>query len=163
MVEGKAQLIDVREPHEYATKRLSGATLIPSTAFHAERLPDQDDRIYVFYCRAGVRSAKCAKIYMDQTGAREAYHLGPGIDGWVAEDCPIELSMMQEHRQERFFNLFLGLTLLISVALTWFLHPFALVILVVLGLFMLHAAWSGTSLVAWFLSRFIPTGKPRMR
>lgn len=162
ILEDKACLIDVREAHEFSVNRIPGSTLIPTSAFCAKRLPSCGDQVYVFLCKAGVRSVKCADIYMSESGVHESYHLGGGVDAWIAEDCPIEMSMMQEQRLQRMVNGVLGVTLILSVLLSTFLHLAFLAVPLVLAAFMVHAAWSGTDLIEWFLSRFLPENDPRM-
>ena len=51
------QLIDVREPDEYAAGRIAGAHLIPMSRLPAEADDLDPEQPVVFYCRSGSRSA----------------------------------------------------------------------------------------------------------
>lgn len=72
------QLVDVREPNEYALANL-GAELIPlgSITEQAERFAR--DRKVVVHCQAGVRSAKAIRALEDQFGFDNLYSLRGGI------------------------------------------------------------------------------------
>ena len=60
--QGRALLIDVREPMEYAAERISGAMLYPLSTFDAAHLPPHGEREVVFQCAAGGRSLTAARM-----------------------------------------------------------------------------------------------------
>jgi adenylyltransferase/sulfurtransferase len=78
------QLIDVREPHEFATANLDGE-LIPlgSVSGAAHRI--SKDKKVVVHCRSGVRSAKAIRELEDQFGFENLYNLKGGILAWAKE------------------------------------------------------------------------------
>ena len=85
---GEAQLIDVREQHEWDAGRIAGARHI-----ELERLASQADTIdrerpVVFQCRLGARSAMAATAF--RAAGYDAYNLAGGIAGWVRSELPIE-------------------------------------------------------------------------
>jgi phage shock protein E len=66
--EGKAVIVDVREPKEWEEGHLKGAILMPSSKLKVEaeladlvKTLDKDKIIYT-HCRAGGRAATCAQI-----------------------------------------------------------------------------------------------------
>jgi rhodanese-related sulfurtransferase len=74
-------LIDVREPHEYAICNLGG-TLIPLKALPG-RLGEIDAEAYVVvHCRSGVRSAKAVEL-LRASGFGNAWNLQGGILAWI--------------------------------------------------------------------------------
>lgn len=77
-------LVDVREPDEYAFAHLPGSLLIPQGEFlrgdAADRLPK--DRRTVLLCRAGIRSAEVLAL-VKRSGHSDAVHLGGGILAWA--------------------------------------------------------------------------------
>lgn len=84
---GPVQLVDVREPWEWAICRLDGAVLIP-----LGDLPDQARRLdpaveTILYCHQGVRSLTAARMLLD-AGFRRLGHLEGGIDRWSIEQDP---------------------------------------------------------------------------
>jgi rhodanese-related sulfurtransferase len=81
-------LIDVREPWEYQTAKIEGATLIPmgEMASRAHQELDPDKHI-VAYCHHGVRSMNVT-AWLRQQGFEKAQSLAGGIDRWAREIDP---------------------------------------------------------------------------
>ena len=78
------QLVDVREPWEWAVCRLEGATLIPMGEL-PQRLDELDrTRPVVTYCHTGRRSLVVCEFLM-QRGFRDVRSLRGGIDAWSVE------------------------------------------------------------------------------
>jgi len=80
----QVQLVDVREPWEWAICRLDGAVLIP-----LGDLPRQVQRLdpaveTILYCHQGVRSLAAARI-LAAHGFHRLGHLEGGIDRWSVE------------------------------------------------------------------------------
>jgi adenylyltransferase/sulfurtransferase len=80
-------LVDVREPHEWAICRLEGARLLPLGSL-AEHLHELDSaRAAVLYCRSGARSARALGL-LRQAGFRRALNLRGGLLAWAREVDP---------------------------------------------------------------------------
>ena len=81
------ELIDVREPHEWAICRIGGARLLPlgSLAGHLHELDPA--RTTVLHCRSGVRSAQ-ALILLRQAGFRRVLNHRGGILAWARDVDP---------------------------------------------------------------------------
>lgn len=77
-------LLDVREPWEYSTARIHGATLIPlgELAHRVSEVP-RDTEIVV-YCHHGMRSARACSI-LRHVGWDSVFNLSGGIDRWSIE------------------------------------------------------------------------------
>ncbi len=150
----KVCLIDVREPYEYALERIEGATLIPTSTFTAEQLPKGEARPFLFYCKAGVRSANCAKKFLASAdGVSESYHLEGGIDFWRESGMPTEKKKSAVISIERQFQLLLGLFLSLFVLLTAFVHPGFLWAVAFIGAGLLFAGATGICALTIFLSK----------
>ncbi len=81
------EILDVREPHEWAVSRIEGARLVPLGTL-AARLSELDpDRAYVLQCRSGVRSLHALSL-LRQAGFRRAVSLQGGILAWAGEVDP---------------------------------------------------------------------------
>jgi len=81
------EILDVREPHEWAICRIPGARLVPLGAL-AERMHELDSaRTYVLQCRSGVRSAKALGV-LRQAGFRRLLNLRGGVLAWAREVDP---------------------------------------------------------------------------
>jgi rhodanese-related sulfurtransferase/transcriptional regulator with XRE-family HTH domain len=86
---GGIDLVDVREPHEWATGHLPGARLVPLGQLRAA--PGDaalTDRV-MFVCERGGRSQHAAEL-AEGRGVSEVYTLDGGTLGWRAEGLPIE-------------------------------------------------------------------------
>jgi adenylyltransferase/sulfurtransferase len=79
-------LIDVREPAEWEINRISGAVLIPKSAFDSgAALADLPaDATAVLYCKTGVRSAHVLEM-LRQAGFSGVRHLQGGIVAWAQQ------------------------------------------------------------------------------
>lgn len=82
-------LLDVREPDEYATAKIEGATLIPMGEIgrRREELEPFRDRHVVVHCHHGVRSMRVVEA-LRQSGFSKVQNLAGGIDAWSLEVDP---------------------------------------------------------------------------
>ncbi|MDK8879117.1 rhodanese-like domain-containing protein [Corynebacterium sp. MSK008] len=83
-----AQLIDVREPGEYAAVRADGAVNIPLSEFVArtdEIDPEQD--IYLI-CKSGGRSAQAGEYLEQARGWDNVINVAGGTTAWVEQGLP---------------------------------------------------------------------------
>ena len=87
--EGQVQLIDVRNPDEYANGHIPEAKLIPidDMFIRAEEL-DKDKRL-IFTCSVGVRSALACEIAA-AVGYSDLYNIEGGTEAWIENAYPIE-------------------------------------------------------------------------
>ncbi|MEB2345364.1 MAG: rhodanese-like domain-containing protein [Deltaproteobacteria bacterium] len=95
---GGIELLDVREPDEYAAGHLPGARSYPrgflevrADLEHYKRDPWLADRSrrLVLYCGGGHRSALAAHT-LQQMGFTDVRSLAEGWTGWTARNLPIE-------------------------------------------------------------------------
>jgi rhodanese-related sulfurtransferase len=86
--EGKARLIDVREPWEFATAHIEGSVPMPmgDVAARAHQELDPDERLVVV-CHHGQRSMNVA-IWLRNQGFEQAQSLRGGIEAWSTEVDP---------------------------------------------------------------------------
>ena len=92
VADGKAVLIDVREPNEWAETGVAApATLLPLSDLNGDRkqwknfLEKNRDKELILYCRTGNRSGRAARLL-----AEEGYHtlnVG-GFRDWQAANLP---------------------------------------------------------------------------
>lgn len=84
------QLIDVREPAEYAEVRATGTTLIPLGSLLARQNELNPDIPAVVICRSGVRSANGIAALKSAGYKGELINFAGGTIGWVAAGFPTE-------------------------------------------------------------------------
>ena len=92
---GGVQLIDVREPWEYAQGHIKGALLNPVGKFHSQARKLKGDRDLIFVCAVGVRSAFTCEVAA-AVGYTTIYNVEGGMDKWVRQRYPVELGEPQE-------------------------------------------------------------------
>jgi len=81
------QLIDVREPHEYAIANLGGE-LIPLGQVKAQADKIARDKQVVVQCRSGARSGNAVRLLEEKFGFNNLYNLKGGILAWSDEIDP---------------------------------------------------------------------------
>ncbi|MEO6864581.1 MAG: molybdopterin-synthase adenylyltransferase MoeB [Gemmatimonadaceae bacterium] len=80
-------LIDVREPAEWAIARIEGAELVPlATIRHASETWDRSREV-VLYCKAGVRSMNAAEQLVEN-GFHRVTSVAGGITSWTRDVDP---------------------------------------------------------------------------
>jgi rhodanese-related sulfurtransferase len=82
------QLVDVREPYEWAAGRIAGARHIEMGDLATEAASLDRERPVVFYCRVGARSGMAAHAF--RRAGYEAHNLAGGLEAWVADGLPLE-------------------------------------------------------------------------
>jgi adenylyltransferase/sulfurtransferase len=75
------QLIDVREPFEYAVFNLKGEN-IPLTVLEKNIHRISRNRKVIIYCKSGIRSQKAIMLLQKKYGYTNLYNLSGGIDAW---------------------------------------------------------------------------------
>ena len=91
LADGTIDLVDVREPNEWADGHIPGATLNPLQSFDVDALPaKQDGKRIVLHCRSGKRSL----VAMDRAHAAGrtdiTAHYAGGMLDWNAAGEPID-------------------------------------------------------------------------
>jgi rhodanese-related sulfurtransferase len=84
------EIIDVRDPDEYAAGHIPGARLVPLDVLRAD--PDaalSRDAPLVFVCASGNRSLSAAKL-AERFGYAQIYNLDGGTRAWARAGLPIE-------------------------------------------------------------------------
>ena len=88
IAEGKAKLIDVREPWEFATAHVQGSVDMPmgDVPARAHRELDPEERLVVM-CHHGMRSMNVT-VWLRNQGFEQVQSLRGVIDAWSAEVDP---------------------------------------------------------------------------
>ena len=87
IADDKAVVIDVREPGEFATERLHGASLHPLSTFDPQRLPVDVSRDVVLHCGSGKRSMGALKR-CQAAGVNITAHVRGGLMAWKSAGLP---------------------------------------------------------------------------
>jgi rhodanese-related sulfurtransferase len=87
--EGRAVLVDVREPPEFAAYRASGAISRPLSTLAATAVSCEPGKAVIFTCQSGMRTAvNAAHLAASVEGA--CYVLTGGLSAWSKAGLPVE-------------------------------------------------------------------------
>jgi len=81
------EILDVREPHEWAIARIDGARLIPLASLESRLTELSQDREIVVHCKLGGRSAHAVRR-LRAAGFKRVWNLAGGIQRWSREIDP---------------------------------------------------------------------------
>jgi rhodanese-related sulfurtransferase len=89
MMKDGAEVVDVREPHEYTAGHVPGAKLIPVNSVYARREELPPNKNLIFVCAVGQRSALACEMAA-AAGLTRLYNLEGGTDAWIKSGMPAE-------------------------------------------------------------------------
>lgn len=87
-VPNNAQLIDVREPDEFANVHATGAVNVPLSEFVARAEEIDPDRDIYLICHSGGRSAQAAEYLEQARGWDNVINVAGGTSAWVQAGLP---------------------------------------------------------------------------
>ena len=82
------QLIDVRQPDEWAFAKIEGAKLIPLGELMNRRDEIDESRETVIHCKSGMRSARAVQVLQQAGYKGDIKNLKGGITAWSNEVDP---------------------------------------------------------------------------
>lgn len=86
--DGEAEVVDVREPTEYAGGHVPGARLVPLATVPLNLADFPTDRPVYVVCQSGGRSGQAAQ-FLAQRGV-DAVNVDGGTGDWMAAGYPVE-------------------------------------------------------------------------
>lgn len=120
--QGKAVLVDIREPDEYAREHIKGAVLAPLSSFDNANLKLEDGKDTIFMCRTGNRTnGNCARLDARVSGT--AYVLEGGLESWKKAGLPVAVDTKQPLELMRQVQMTAGGMILTGAVLGTFVHP----------------------------------------
>jgi rhodanese-related sulfurtransferase len=88
LIDGGAQLIDVRAEHEWDAGHIAGAAHLPLDELAGRTDEIDRERPVVLYCRGGTRSTMASDALAE--AGFDAAKLSEGIVGWEEAGLPLE-------------------------------------------------------------------------
>ena len=144
---GKAVLVDIRDPDEYARRHVAGALNVPLGTFEQALDPDQD---VIFTCRTGMRTgANCDRLAARVVG--EAFVLAGGVDGWAGAGLPLATDAKAPLEIIRQVQIAAGSLVLAGVVLGFAVAPAWFALAGFVGAGLVFAGVSGTCAMASLL------------
>lgn len=120
--DGRAVLVDIREPDEFARRRVKGALSRPLSAVEQGRLGVEPGREVVFTCRSGRRTAAAGGRLQAAAGG-SAFVLEGGLDAWAAAGLPLEEDRKAPLELMRQVQIAAGLLVLLGIGLGFAVSP----------------------------------------
>jgi rhodanese-related sulfurtransferase len=108
----QAVLVDVREPAEFASEHIAGATLLPLGRVGSAALPAFAGRKLVITCRKGGRGQAACEQLRKNFGAATIYNLEGGIEAWEKAGLPLKTGARRVLPLDRQVQLTIGILLL---------------------------------------------------
>jgi len=157
--DGRAVLVDIREPDEFARRRVRGALSRPVSSLPVQGLGLSDAREVIFTCRSGMRTAAHAERLAAACGGR-AQVLDGGLDAWDAAGLPVDRDAKAPLEIMRQVQIAAGLLVLLGVALGVTVSPLFLGVSGFVGLGLTFAGATGFCGMARLLA-WAPWNRPR--
>ena len=119
---GRAVLVDIREPDEFARSHIKGAQSQPLSVWEKAHLSVDPDADVIFTCRSGMRTAgACDRLAARVTG--DAFVLDGGLNAWEKAGLPVETNADAPLEIMRQVQIAAGSLVLIGVLLGFFVAP----------------------------------------
>lgn len=119
---GKAVLVDIREPDEFARSHVKGAQSQPLSTWEKAHLTIDPDADVIFTCRSGMRTAgACDRLAARVNG--DAFVLDGGLDAWAKAGLPVETNADAPMEIMRQVQIAAGSLVLIGVLLGFLVAP----------------------------------------
>lgn len=154
MQQGKAVLIDVREPDEYIKEHIPEAHLVPLSGFNLQDFPKEHNKIAVFHCRSGGRTEAAAPQIL-KSGFREVYQLEGGIQSWRATGLPVNENAKAPISIMRQVQIAAGSLILLGVFLAVLVSPWFVALSAFVGAGLTQAGITGNCAMASLL-KYMP-------
>jgi rhodanese-related sulfurtransferase len=153
----KVVLIDIREPSEYTREHIPGSRLVPLSVFDPSDFPREHEKIGVFHCGSGVRTAEAASKILS-TGFKEVYQLDGGLGAWKKSGLPVNMNRSAPISIMRQVQITAGSLVVLGVALAFYVSPWFMALSAFVGAGLVFAGISGTCAMASFLA-YMPWNK----
>ncbi len=119
---GRAVLVDIREPDEFARSHVKGAQSQPLSTWEKAHLSIDPEADVIFTCRSGMRTAgACDRLAARVNG--DAFVLDGGLDAWAKAGLPVETNADAPMEIMRQVQIAAGSLVLIGVMLGFFVSP----------------------------------------
>ena len=149
---GTVDLIDVREPAEYAGEHIPGAILLPLSKFDISQIPTNPHKKLVLHCQSGNRSAQAAQKLL-ANGVEQVTHLQGGLTAWKQAGYPTEVNKNAPISLMRQVQIVAGSLVLLGTLLGAFVSPWFLILSGFVGAGLTFAGITGNCTLAMLLAK----------
>jgi rhodanese-related sulfurtransferase len=148
---GKAILVDIRESDEFAREHVPGAHHVPLSGFSPKDFPEDKNKIAIFHCASGARTAEAAPKILG-TGFAEVFMLDQGISGWKKAGQQTVVNRKMPISIQRQVQITAGMMVLVGVVLGFAVSPWFFLLSGFVGAGLTFAGVSGTCAMASLLA-----------
>ncbi len=145
-------LVDVREPGEFASERIPGATLLPLAQVSAQTLPSAAGKQIVLYCQSGNRSERVAR-QLTRDGHLAVAHLEGGLNAWKQAGLPVTKSQNAPIALMRQVQIVAGSLVVLGTVLGAFVSPWFLLLSGFVGSGLVFAGVTNTCALGMLLAK----------
>lgn len=149
--EEKAVLIDIREPDEYVREHIPESRLVPLSSFDTSDFAHEREKIGVFHCQSGSRTANAAAQLL-ASGFREVYQLQGGLQAWKHAGLPVNENRNAPISIMRQVQISAGSLVVLGVVLSVLINPWFMGLSAFVGAGLMFAGATGTCAMATLLS-----------
>lgn len=147
---GRAVLVDIREPDEFARAHIAGARSQPLSGWEAAHLTVDPAADVIFTCRTGMRTAgACDRLAARVAGT--AFVLDGGLEAWARAGLPVETNRRAPLEINRQVQITAGLLILTGIVLGFAVSPLGFGLAAFVGAGLTFAGLSGTCAMARLL------------
>lgn len=149
----EAILIDIRESYEYSIEHVDGAISLPVNQLTLESLPLAEGKKIVIQCHSG-NGQRSQTAYKKMIASNiEIYNVAGGFAAWKRAKLPIVRLKKSALSVERQLFLLIGILLLITSALTYFIDPLFILVIVGIACGLSYSAISGFCILNMLISK----------
>lgn len=153
LVENTVELIDIRDPGEYARENIPGSKLVSLSSINSHDFgPGHSEKKAVFHCASGNRTAQAA-TELCSTGFSEVYVLKGGLDGWKAAGLDTRFNKKAPISIMRQVQIVVGASMSVGILLGLLVSPWFFVLSAMMGAGLLFAGITGSCAMANILTR----------
>ena len=149
--EDRAVLIDVREADEHAREHIPQARLVPLSGFNPSDFPKDFEKIGVFHCQSGTRTAEAAARIL-QTDFAQVCELEGGLTGWKDAGLAVNFNRKAPISIMRQVQITAGSLVVLGIVLAVLVSPWFMALSAFVGAGLTFAGVSGTCAMASILS-----------
>lgn len=139
----QAVLVDVREPAEHASGKISSAKLVPISKISKNSLPEFVGKKLVVHCNKGGRGGKACEKLLSEDASLEIYNLEGGMNAWKEAGFSVKASGKFFLPLDRQVQLTIGLVILLASIVGYFTTPLFFVLTGFLGAGLTFAGLTG--------------------
>ena len=139
---GRARLVDIREPDEFAREHIPGVAHAPLSGFEDAHLGIRADQDVIFMCRSGMRTqSNCDRLAARVDGP--AFVLQGGLQGWKDAGLPTSVDKKAPLELMRQVQIIAGSLVVMGALMGWLVHPAWIALSAFVGAGLLMAGATG--------------------